>query len=99
MDKKIKRPRLTTTQTKFLSAVYEQNQKPNNILRKEISKDFNIPIRTVQIWFQNKRAKDKRLRQNKTDININIQPDTDDKHITITSYDEYYNSFIEENYK
>ncbi|KAI5185355.1 hypothetical protein NEHOM01_0770 [Nematocida homosporus] len=54
------RPRLSSNQTKFLCLVYKHNPRPCTTLRNQIAKDFGMSPRSVQIWFQNKRAKEKR---------------------------------------
>ncbi|KAH9387285.1 uncharacterized protein NEMAJ01_2181 [Nematocida major] len=94
MEKKIRRPRLLPSQTRLLLVVYKSNPKPGNELRKKLSKEFNIPMRTVQIWFQNRRAKDKRTREK--------APEEKDSAVSSPSvafsYEEYYNGFLEEHY-
>ncbi|KAI5170848.1 hypothetical protein NEFER03_0307 [Nematocida sp. LUAm3] len=59
MEKKM-RPRLTKSQTQFLCLLFQYNQRPTQMLKRQISKDFEIPLKTVQIWFQNRRAKEKK---------------------------------------
>ncbi|EIJ87506.1 hypothetical protein NEPAR06_0087 [Nematocida parisii] len=99
MDKKIKRPRLTTAQTKLLSIVYQQNPRPSNDLRCKLASDFNIPIRTVQIWFQNRRAKDRKYNTLVSSSESELSEKAPNKAASASTYDEYYRLFIEENYK
>lgn len=50
---------LTPIQTKYLQKILEKTSFPNQTEREEISREINIPVRTVQIWFQNQRQKAK----------------------------------------
>ncbi|KAI5181959.1 hypothetical protein NEOKW01_2109 [Nematocida sp. AWRm80] len=60
-----KKSRLTQLQKRFLLLVYQNDPRPCKELRRQIAKDFSLPPRTVQIWFQNKRAQE-RKHANKT---------------------------------
>jgi len=60
MKVKRERAKLSPLQVRFLSFVYEHNKTPGSSLRMQIAKDFNILPRSVQIWFQNRRAKDRK---------------------------------------
>jgi len=53
------RRRTTRTQFKVLEATFRENPKPNASVRKSVSQQLDMPIRAVQIWFQNRRAKAK----------------------------------------
>lgn len=52
---KSRRQRLTREQTFVLKAVYEHNFFPSKELQTKLSTELNIPIRTLQVWFQNQR--------------------------------------------
>lgn len=58
-----KRRRLTPVETRTLMAVFQTNPRPNSMVRARLAQDLGISVRTIQIWFQNRRAK---LRREKT---------------------------------
>ncbi|GAC71584.1 transcription factor [Moesziomyces antarcticus T-34] len=55
------RRRTTKTQFRVLESTFREVPKPNATLRKQISAQLDMPVRAVQIWFQNRRAKAKAL--------------------------------------
>lgn len=55
------RRRTTKTQFRVLESTFREIPKPNAALRKQISAQLDMPVRAVQIWFQNRRAKAKAL--------------------------------------
>ncbi|OAG31970.1 hypothetical protein NEDG_00445 [Nematocida displodere] len=63
MSERKYRARLTPTQNRFLSLVYAHNPRPDSMLRRQIAKDFGLPLRSVQVWFQNMRARDTRAKK------------------------------------
>lgn len=56
------RQRTTTDQLRILEAAYATTKVPNQELRKDLASQLGMTNRRVQIWFQNKRAKEKRLK-------------------------------------
>lgn len=58
----LKRPRtsITQQQLKMLNSVYRIKPRPSRITREMIANKIGLDLRVVQVWFQNKRAKDKR---------------------------------------
>jgi len=56
-----KRQRTTPEQLEVLEKVYENEKLPNSDLRKELAVQLGMTPRRVQVWFQNKRAKEKRM--------------------------------------
>lgn len=60
-QKNKKRQRATPHQLKVLRSEFEINQTPNAKSREEIGRRIDMTERSVQIWFQNKRAKNKIL--------------------------------------
>jgi len=56
-----KRQRTTPEQLEVLEKVYEQEKLPGSDLRKELAAKLKMTPRRVQVWFQNKRAKEKRI--------------------------------------
>lgn len=56
------RQRTTTDQLRILEAAYATTKVPNQELRRDLAAQLGMTNRRVQIWFQNKRAKEKRLK-------------------------------------
>jgi len=56
-----KRQRTSPSQLEVLENVYQQEKLPSSDLRKELAVKLKMTPRRVQVWFQNKRAKEKRL--------------------------------------
>lgn len=59
-----RRNRTTPEQLKRLEQVYSTEKMPNQELRESLALELNMTTRQVQIWFQNKRAKEKRSKLN-----------------------------------
>ncbi|XP_065917553.1 uncharacterized protein, partial [Dysidea avara] len=57
-----KRPRtiITTRQLEILKATYAASPKPSQHIREQVAQETGLDMRVVQVWFQNRRAKDKR---------------------------------------
>ncbi|KAF9526669.1 hypothetical protein CPB83DRAFT_896002 [Crepidotus variabilis] len=53
------RKRTTNQQLKVLEAIFKKDTKPNAQLRQELAQELNMTPRGVQVWFQNRRAKEK----------------------------------------
>ncbi|CBY10605.1 unnamed protein product [Oikopleura dioica] len=64
-DGNIKRPRTTITakQLDVLKQAYQQSSKPARHVRESLSTETGLDMRVVQVWFQNRRAKEKRLKK------------------------------------
>lgn len=60
-----KRPRTTITakQLDTLKRAYQSSPKPARHIREKLSVDTGLDMRVVQVWFQNRRAKEKRLKR------------------------------------
>ncbi|GLB37562.1 putative homeodomain containing protein [Lyophyllum shimeji] len=53
------RKRTTTAQLKTLEAIFRRDTKPNGPLRVQLAAELGMTARGVQVWFQNRRAKEK----------------------------------------
>jgi len=51
--------RLTNAQLKVLEAIFKKDPRPNANLRNELAQEFDTTARYIQVWFQNRRAKEK----------------------------------------
>jgi len=60
-----KRPRTTISsqQLDALKRAYNDSCKPARQVRERLSAETGLDMRVVQVWFQNRRAKEKRLRK------------------------------------
>ncbi|CAM1324257.1 LMX1A (predicted) [Pycnogonum litorale] len=60
-----KRPRtiLTTQQRRAFKASFEISQKPCRKVRESLAKETGLSVRIVQVWFQNQRAKLKKIQR------------------------------------
>ncbi|XP_055341371.1 LIM/homeobox protein Lhx3-like isoform X2 [Paramacrobiotus metropolitanus] len=60
-----KRPRTTISakQLETLKLAYNASSKPARHIREQLSHDTGLDMRVVQVWFQNRRAKEKRLKK------------------------------------
>lgn len=61
------RPRTTITseQLKILKEAYSVNTKPSRAEREQLANETGLDARVVQVWFQHRRAKDKRSSKEK----------------------------------
>ncbi|CAO3634824.1 unnamed protein product [Mucor hiemalis] len=57
------RIRFTLEQTKTLEETYQKNKRPSSEAKQKLALRFNTTIHRIQIWFQNRRAKEKKSRQ------------------------------------
>ncbi|KAL4623333.1 LIM/homeobox protein Lhx3 isoform X1 [Arapaima gigas] len=60
-----KRPRTTITakQLETLKTAYNSSPKPARHVREQLASETGLDMRVVQVWFQNRRAKEKRLKK------------------------------------
>uniref|UniRef100_UPI00358ED15B LIM/homeobox protein Lhx3-like n=1 Tax=Myxine glutinosa TaxID=7769 RepID=UPI00358ED15B len=65
LDTGSKRPRTTITakQLETLKNAYSNSPKPARHVREQLSSETGLDMRVVQVWFQNRRAKEKRLKK------------------------------------
>merc|ERR1712083_1053447 len=64
-DGKRRGPRTTikAKQLEILKNCFDQNPKPTRQVREQLAKETGLPMRVIQVWFQNKRSKAKRIHQ------------------------------------
>ena len=64
-DGKRRGPRTTikAKQLEVLKTCFDQNPKPTRLMREQLAKETGLPMRVIQVWFQNKRSKQKRIHQ------------------------------------
>jgi hypothetical protein len=60
---KRKRSRVSAQQLAFLERVFAKERSPTAIKRKELAEQLGMNERQTQVWFQNRRAKQKLLEQ------------------------------------
>ncbi|KAI7870161.1 homeobox domain-containing protein, partial [Spinellus fusiger] len=53
------RRRTSREQHKTLEETFQINPKPNSKIRRHLAEQLEMPLRSVQVWFQNRRAKAK----------------------------------------
>ncbi|KAK4704440.1 hypothetical protein P7C70_g1769, partial [Phenoliferia sp. Uapishka_3] len=72
------RRRTSPAQLKILEHHFDRNPKPDVSLRKALSERLDMTPREVQVWFQNRRAKNKKLRekQDKDGLDEGGSPDS-----------------------
>jgi len=58
-------PRTTikAKQLEILKIAFNQTPKPTRHIREQLAKDTGLPMRVIQVWFQNKRSKERRMKQ------------------------------------
>lgn len=77
-----KRPRtiLTSAQRRQFKASFELSPKPCRKVREALAKDTGLSVRVVQVWFQNQRAKMKKIqRKSKQDNGADKNGDKEGK--------------------
>eukprot|EP00794_Sanderia_malayensis_P009695 gene9695-10686_t len=52
-------------QLKLLEATFKENSYPSASTRKHVASRVNLPVDRVRVWFQNRRAKEKRLKEDR----------------------------------
>ncbi|XP_059475869.1 LIM homeobox transcription factor 1-beta-like isoform X1 [Neocloeon triangulifer] len=80
-----KRPRtiLTSAQRRQFKASFEVSPKPCRKVREALAKDTGLSVRVVQVWFQNQRAKMKKI-QRKAKQDADKHPKNKDKDLDDT---------------
>ncbi|XP_018569777.1 LIM homeobox transcription factor 1-alpha [Anoplophora glabripennis] len=81
-----KRPRtiLTTQQRRAFKASFEVSPKPCRKVRETLAKDTGLSVRIVQVWFQNQRAKMKKMQKKaRQDNKAPKDPENDEKKLNV----------------
>ena len=60
----------TSDQLKVLEATFQENNYPSASTRKEVANSVNLPVDRVRVWFQNRRAKEKRLKEDRLAMSV-----------------------------
>ncbi|XP_046405003.1 LIM homeobox transcription factor 1-alpha-like, partial [Ischnura elegans] len=78
-----KRPRtiLTTQQRRAFKASFEVSPKPCRKVREALAKETGLSVRIVQVWFQNQRAKMKKIQKKARQDGKSKESDNDDKSL------------------
>lgn len=74
------RRRTTKAQFRVLESTFREIPKPNATLRKQFSAQLDMPVRAVQIWFQNRRAKAKAMDKKRQPDGGKADSDSQDRH-------------------
>lgn len=87
--RKKKRHRTTPEQLRTLEETYEREKMPNQELRERLAKKLGMTPRRVQIWFQNKRAKEKRSKpspRSSLQMHHHQPPSTNPAHVNSSEF-------------
>ena len=57
------RTNITSKQLEVLKNIFAQSPKPTRLMREQLARDTGLSMRVIQVWFQNKRSKEKRMHQ------------------------------------
>ncbi|KAF7657856.1 hypothetical protein LDENG_00021030 [Lucifuga dentata] len=81
-NKRSKRPRtiLTTLQRRTFKASFEVSSKPCRKVRETLAAETGLSVRVVQVWFQNQRAKMKKLARRQQQQQQEQQQQTQEQH-------------------
>lgn len=76
-----KRPRtiLTSSQRRQFKASFDVSPKPCRKVREALAKDSGLTVRVVQVWFQNQRAKMKKVQRKQKEGDKNGDKEKDEK--------------------
>lgn len=55
-----RRVRFTTEQLLTLEEVYKRTEKPPRQIKEQLARDFSTTYKRIQVWFQNRRARQRR---------------------------------------
>ena len=60
----------SSDQLKILEAVFKENNYPDAAKRKDVANVTGLPVDRVRVWFQNRRAKEKRLTEDRLALSL-----------------------------
>lgn len=94
-----KRPRtiLTSAQRRQFKASFEVSPKPCRKVREALAKDTGLSVRVVQVWFQNQRAKMKKIQRKakqEGDKGTDKDKDKDEKSIKQESPSSEHGNYL-----
>lgn len=94
-----KRPRtiLTSAQRRQFKASFEVSPKPCRKVREALAKDTGLSVRVVQVWFQNQRAKMKKIQRKakqEGEKNTEKEKDKDEKSIKQESPSSEHGNYL-----
>lgn len=94
-----KRPRtiLTSAQRRQFKASFEVSPKPCRKVREALAKDTGLSVRVVQVWFQNQRAKMKKIQRKakqEGDKSADKEKDKDEKSIKQESPSSEHGNYL-----
>ncbi|XP_063424159.1 LIM homeobox transcription factor 1-beta-like isoform X1 [Mytilus trossulus] len=83
LDRAAKRPRtiLNTQQRRKFKAAFELNPKPCRKVREQLASETGLTVRVVQVWFQNQRAKVKKMSRRGSDDSIGKERKRRGRHL------------------
>lgn len=73
------RQRFTAGETAALEQVYQRNKRPSNEIKQRLTRRFNTSVSRIQIWFQNRRAKEKKSDSSSNSQRASAADDKQDK--------------------
>jgi len=85
----VKRPRtiLTTAQRRKFKSAFQTSQKPTRKARETLANETGLSPRVVQVWFQNQRAKIKKIaRKQENSLGLPKTSNTDSDNETMSLY-------------
>lgn len=94
------RRRTSRSQFKTLEKAFMNNCKPSAVVRKSLAQELNMSARSIQVWFQNRRAKLKSMLKNgkMTDVQImEYLNQQQNQHDSPSSFEDSENSECEDN--
>ncbi|CAL4127750.1 unnamed protein product, partial [Meganyctiphanes norvegica] len=57
------RTNIKAKQCEVLKSAYATTPKPTRHIREQLAKETGLPMKVIQVWFQNKRSKERRMKQ------------------------------------
>lgn len=67
-----RRVRFTTEQLLTLEEVYKRTEKPPRQIKEQLARDFSTTYKRIQVWFQNRRARQRREEKSSLTSEVSI---------------------------